>query len=205
MHRILYIASRAVSFAFSPLLIPTYGIIVAFCLSFLVLLPWRTIAVVSATTFLITGIMPFAIIFLLWRIRRVSHPALRNRRERLLPYIATICCYLGCMIYLIVLKAPVWLWSFMLGAAVSVLFVMFINLKWKISAHTTAFGGFLAMMFRIAVNGYSPFPLTGCIAVSVLIAGAVATSRLLLRRHSLLQVLSGFVVGFLSVFLISQM
>lgn len=201
--RILYIASRTVSFAFCPLLVPTYGILLAFCLSFLVILPVRTMVVVTLTTLFITGIVPFTFILFMWRKKRVGDPSLKQRRERFWPYIVTVICYLICMVYLIVLKAPVWLWGFMLGASVSLMLVSVINLRWKISAHTTAMGGLLAMLFRIVVSGYTPLPIEGWMTVAILLTGMVGTARLLLQRHTLLQVLAGLLVGFVPVYLFS--
>ncbi len=203
--KLLYYISRGFSFLFSPLLIPTYGIFLAFSLSYLMILPRHTMAVVTMTTFLITGILPFAAILLLWRKKRVGEPSLRNRHDRFWPYLITVGCYLGCMAYLMALRAPAWLWAFLLGAAVSLLIVMAINLRWKISAHATALGGLLAMMFRIVSNGYNPLPmewwLTGCI----LVAGIVGTARILLGRHTLLQVLAGWGVGFVPVYFLSML
>lgn len=201
--KILYIVSRTVSFVFSPLLVPTYGILLAFCLSFLVILPTQTKLVVTLTTFLMTGIMPFATILLLWKSKRISEPSLRARAERKWPYIITTICYLANVAYLIFLKAPSWLWAFMLGASISLLIVMAINSRWKISAHTTAMGGLVAMLFRIAVCGYNPMPIDGVLTATILLTGMVGTARLLLQRHTLSQVLAGFVVGFIPVYLIS--
>lgn len=201
--KILYIASRTVSFAFSPLLVPTYGILLAFNLSFLTILPTRTMVVVSLTTLLITGIIPLGLIQYMWKSKRVSNPGLRKRRERFWPYVMTTVCYLICMVYLMALKAPSWLWAFMLGAAISVLIVMIINKWWKISAHTTAMGGLLAMLFRIVVSAYNPMPVEGWLVVAILLTGMVGTARLLLGRHTLLQVLAGLVVGFIPVYLLS--
>jgi membrane-associated phospholipid phosphatase len=85
-----------------------------------------------------------------------------------------------------------------MGSAVSILINIFINLKWKISAHATGVGGFCAAVFgvcyRTAINPVWLF------AIILTISALVAFARLELKAHTPGQVLAGFAGGFVMVF-----
>ena len=88
---------------------------------------------------------------------------------------------------------------FMAGSALTVLVMALINLKWKISAHMAGIGGVVALVYQIHVQGLSAFNLMWLLCITVVIAGALGSARMALRRHNLLQVLAGAVTGFLCV------
>jgi membrane-associated phospholipid phosphatase len=72
-----------------------------------------------------------------------------------------------------------------------------ISLKWKISIHLAGLGGILgaimALSFRFGLN-----PVLWIIGI-ILISGLVGTSRMLLGKHNLSQIIAGFFLG-LAVF-----
>ena len=88
---------------------------------------------------------------------------------------------------------------FMVGSAVTVLLLALINLKWKISAHMAGIGGVVALIYQIHVQGLSAFDLLWFLCVSVIVAGLLGSSRMILRRHDMWQVLAGAALGFLCV------
>jgi membrane-associated phospholipid phosphatase len=90
---------------------------------------------------------------------------------------------------------------FMVGSAITALLMALINLKWKISAHMAGIGGVIALIYQIHVMGLSAFDLLWLLCLSIVVAGALGSARLALRRHDILQVLAGVVLGFLCVML----
>jgi len=80
-----------------------------------------------------------------------------------------------------------------------VLIMALINLKWKISAHMAGIGGVVALIYQIHAMGLSAFDLLWLLCLAVLVAGALGSARLALKRHNTWQVLAGAVVGFLCV------
>ena len=88
---------------------------------------------------------------------------------------------------------------FMVGSALTVLVMALINLKWKISAHLAGIGGVIALIYQIHVMGLSAFDLFWLLSAIIILAGMLGSSRLILRRHSIWQVLAGVIVGFLCV------
>jgi len=88
---------------------------------------------------------------------------------------------------------------FMVGSAITVVMMAMINLKWKISAHMAGIGGIVALVYQLHVQGLSAFDLLWLLCLTVMVAGALGSARLALKRHDLWQVLAGFSVGFLCV------
>jgi membrane-associated phospholipid phosphatase len=97
------------------------------------------------------------------------------------------------------MQFPLFIVAMGVGSAISIFIIVFINLKWKISAHTAGIGGLAGAIFgvsyRLAIN-----PLWFLVVI-LSISALVAISRIGLRAHTPGQTLAGFVVGFLTVFL----
>ena len=71
-----------------------------------------------------------------------------------------------------------------------------INIFWKISTHTAAIGGVAGALFIFSeVFRFNPI---WWFSLTLIIAGILGTSRMILRQHTLLQVVVGFFVGFAS-------
>jgi membrane-associated phospholipid phosphatase len=71
--------------------------------------------------------------------------------------------------------------------------LLFITIRWKISAHAAAIGGllggFLTLAFRLQEN---PVLILSAI---ILAAGLVSSARLILGKHTVPQVIAGFFLG----------
>lgn len=193
--------ARIISLLFSPMFIPTYAILLTFQVTVLHYVQpevqWLTLLVTLA----LTGFVPMVVIMLLYVFRIVNSTNLERRKERIIPYSAAFLGYCGCALYLNSVHAPSWLWLFVVGGAVALLVVDVVNLWWKISAHAAAMGGFIGYILFLIKYGQSMIDLTHFAMLTVIIAGLVCTSRLILNRHTLWQIAAGLVVGFASVML----
>lgn len=196
--------SQILSYIFSPLLVPTYGMILASFLSVLSVLSARVLCTTVAITFVITCVIPACGIMAMYKTGFLTDPGLNVRTERSLPYALTILCYVGCCFFLYRAGAPSWLTMFYAGGGAAALINAVVNLKWKISAHAAAMGGLVAMLFRIAAMHQSVVDLNIWISAVVVLAGAVMTARVYLQRHTLMQVLAGCANGFLCVWLLTM-
>lgn len=196
--------AQIISFIFSPLIVPTYGVAMALWLSSLSLLPagvlWRTVGYTAAMTCL----FPALIIFLMWKLGYLTDPGLNKRTERTLPYIVVLFGYVGCAIIYSRMHAPGWLTGFMAGGAVAVVVSIVVNRWWKISAHMTAMGGLIALPIRLLVSDLAYVDVLWPLMIAVVCAGLVGTARVGLRRHTLGQVVAGAVNGFLWTYLLSS-
>lgn len=193
--------ARFLSAICSPLLMGTYGITLAIWLSYLCYSSDKAKAAVIAVTFVATCIIPIIGIFLLNKVGVVKDPTLNDRSDRTVPYVITAICYVGSAVYYRFVNAPVWLSMFAIGGAVALMILTLVNRKWKISGHATGMGGIVAMLFFLMCSGNSPVDMQWEFITGVILAGLVCTSRLILERHTLLQVGAGFLNGFLCTFL----
>ena len=198
MKFIIY-ASRILSAVFSPLMMATYGMIVAMTLSFLCFIPASTKLAVIFATFIATVVIPVIGIFILSRFKVIKDPRLNDREDRTWPYILEIICFLGTAVYLYYINAPTWLPMFMIGGAVALIVLTVVNRWWKISGHATGMGGLCALVYYLMMSGNSVYSLQWGFMAVLFLAGAVCSARLVLERHTLAQVAAGFLNGFVCV------
>jgi len=196
-----FIAGMAnfLSTALSPLLMPTYGVFFVFWVSVLCLLPYGHRVTHLLVCMGITCILPLIFLSVLRHFKVITDLHVEVREQRLLPYLFTAVCYAVSAYYLYFWHSPQWLVMFMVGSSLTVLVMALINLKWKISAHMAGIGGVIGLLYQIHVMGLSAFNLLWLLCGTIIVAGVLASARLVLKRHDALQVLAGVVVGFLCV------
>lgn len=187
--------AQIISDIFSPIMVPTYGMALAMWATPLRSIPESNRLIATLLVAVITGLVPLAAIAALIKAGKVSDRAISNRNQRTLPMSIAAICYIGASLFVGSLGAPIWLRMFFVGAAAATLTAMVITFKWKISAHTTAMGGLVGMMLWFAVSGMADVNVMIMFSVGILLAGAIATARLLLQRHTLAQVLAGLALG----------
>ena len=199
VNRLITVLAHGVSNALTPMLMPTYGVFIAFWVSVLCLLPYGTRVSVLLMCMGITCILPLIFLSVLRHFKLVKNLQVDIREQRLFPYLfAALCCLIAAY-YLYYRHSPQWFTMFMVGSAVAVLVLAVINLKWKISAHLAGIGGIIALVYQIHVQGLSAFDLFWLLCFIVFLAGLLGSSRMVLRRHDIWQVLAGVVTGFLCV------
>lgn len=196
--------SEILSAIFSPLLVPTYGMVFVAFLTILRLLPLNLLWTAVGITFVITCLVPVSVIIALYRSGVIKDPGLNERTERLVPYAVVILCYAGCSFFFYKAHAPFWLPMFFAGAALATLINTVVNRWWKISAHGAAMGGLVALLFRVVASHYALFNMNVWLSAVIIAAGLVLTARVYLGRHTLWQVIAGFANGFLCVYLMSM-
>lgn len=197
--RLLSATARFFSTVLTPLLAPTYGAFLALWTSVLCLLPNGTRLTVLVMIFGITCILPLIGIGVLHHFGIITNKHLVKRKERLLPYLMGVACLIGTCFYLQHIHSPAWFIMFIAGAAAASIVCLLVNLLWKISAHMAGMGGLVALLFQIHVQGLSAFNLFWVINGTIILAGMLGTSRMILRRHTVMQVLTGFAVGYAAV------
>ncbi len=121
-----------------------------------------------------------------------------DKKQRFYPFLITAICN-GAFTYKIFQAGmPYYLVMPFLGITGSIAILTFITLKFKISAHMTGMGGIVAI-FLISPLFYATIsPIL--LPLSILIAGIVGTSRLILEEHTLVEIASGFLLGFSCLF-----
>lgn len=192
--------AQIVSDVFSPILIPTYGMAMAMWITPLRAVPESSRLMATLIVAAITALVPLGTIMLLMKLGKVSDTAISNISERLVPYSIAVVCYCAAAWMVRSIGAPWWLTMFFCGAAFATAVSLIITLVWKISAHSTAIGGLVGMMLWFAVSGLADAHAMIWLSVVIVIAGLVGSARLMLNRHTLLQVLAGLALGVASCF-----
>ena len=193
--------AKIISDVFSPLLVPTYGMALSMWVTSLRALPERSRLLATLLIAMITGLVPLAFIMTMRRMGKISNNDISDRTQRPLPLTVAILCYVAGAIFLGYAHAPLWLQIFFYGAAAAAAIALLITFWWKISAHSTAMGGLLGLLFWFAVGGLADINAMVLITVGIVISGAIGTSRIALRCHTLSQVCAGFALGFVCTFL----
>lgn len=190
---------KIISYVFQPLLMPLYGIIILLQIPvFGFYSSWyHIIAIVG--TILFTGILPALPIFLMMRKGEIRDLFISKREERTMPYLFSMLAYVFWVLFLWrTLGFPPNLLIYAIGCVVAIIAMTFINLKWKISAHLTGIGGLAGGIFGVCYQ-MSINPVWLFVAV-IIVSGLVAVSRLYLKAHTLGQVIAGYLLGFILVF-----
>ncbi len=191
---------KAITLIFQPLLMPTFGMIILMNMTFFVGLPplWRWISIIG--TFIFTAVLPAIPILMMLRKGEINDLFISKKEQRTMPYLISFLAYVFWSMFMWrTLQFPMFIVAMGIGSAVSIITITVINLKWKISAHLGGVGGLTGAVFgvcyRMAIN-----PLMFLIVI-LAISALVALARMELKAHTPGQVLAGFVVGFLAVFL----
>ncbi|MBD5420866.1 MAG: phosphatase PAP2 family protein [Bacteroides sp.] len=191
--------SNLISWIFVPLMMPVYGIILIFALSFLRFTPFHTKLVFTLIVFGANFLVPMILVLLLKKMGVIEDVGLNGRKERLIPYVITIVCLAGTGIFLYLKMAPLWVAMFYAGGALAGLINLLVNFRWKISAHAAGIAGLVAMLIQVTKEGPSAEGMVWWIVGAILTAGLLGSARIWLGRHTLMQVIAGSAVGFLSV------
>ncbi len=192
--RQLILTARVLSALFTPFYLPLLGLVALFLFSYLSIFPWTYKLQVLILTYLFTILLPTAMIHAYRRYNGWTLIELGARERRLVPYVISITCYFTCLYIMRQLHMPHFMGSILVAALAVQIFCTLINVWWKISEHTAAIGGVGGALFAFAE--YLNFNPVWWLSLIFLIAGILGTSRMILRQHTLGQVVGGFWVGF---------
>ena len=179
---------------FTPFYLPIVGITLLFLFSYLNMFPWSYKIQVLLMVYLFTVLLPTLLIHVYRRYQGWNLIELGHRERRMVPYILSIISYFTCVYVMEQLHMPHFMGSVIVAALAVQIVCALINVWWKISTHTAAIGGVAGALF--AFSCYLGFNPVWWLCLVIIVAGMVGTSRMILRQHSLLQVVGGFAVGF---------
>jgi len=186
-------AARLVSAVTAPFYLPVLGMVLLFTLSYLSQMPLGYKLQVLLLVYLLTALAPRLLIAAYRRYHGWSLIQLGQREKRMVPYLISISCYLVCVWVMRWKHIPHFMGAIVSAALVVQMLCLIINMSWKISIHTASIGGVAgAVMIFALIFGFDPI---GWLSLCFILAGILGTSRMLLRQHTLGQVVGGFFVG----------
>ncbi len=194
--------ARICSTIFHPFIIPVAGIFLSLYFSYMRMLGVGYTINILLMIVLFTIAIPGLGVLLLYKTRRITSVGLVNREERTLPYIIFFFSYIMGAAFLWWANLRGVQFGFFIGGLIAIIVDLIVNRWWKISVHMTAMGGFTGLIFVMSFLQYIMYteyiPLLQVIAL--LGSGALGTSRIILKRHTIGQVCCGFINGFFWVF-----
>lgn len=193
VQRSLLMAARVISLVFTPFYLPVVGLIALFLFSYLRLYPIQLKLLVLSIVYFFTALLPTLLIFLYRRYQGWNPMELGHKERRMVPYAISILCYFCCVYLMNSIHIPHFMGSIVGCALVIQIVCAIINVWWKISTHTAAIGGFAGALCMFSL--YFGFNPVWWLCLMLILAGILGTSRMILRQHSLSQVVGGFVVG----------
>ncbi len=201
MEKKLIIAARALSLIFNPFYLPLVGLVLLFWFTYLDLLPLSYKLTVVALVYLFTILFPTLLIHFYRNYHGWKLFQLGKRERRMVPYIISIVSYFTCCYIMNFIRIPHFISTLLVIAILLQTVCAFINVWWKISTHTAGIGAVTGTL--VIFSEIFGFYLLWWLCLALVISGLVGTSRMILRQHSLSQVLVGYALGIvISIFTI---
>jgi len=189
----LIIGARTLSVVFNPFYLPLVGLILLFWCSYMSLYPLLYKLSVLFLVYLFTILIPTYLIKFHNNYHGKKLFELRPRERRMVPYIISIVSYFACYYLMDYFHIPHFISSILVCALVIQIICAIINVWWKISTHSAGIGAVTGAV--IVFSFVFGFYLLWWLSFVLIVAGLVGTSRLILRQHTLAQVVVGYLVG----------
>ena len=192
--------AKVISAVFTPFSIPFLAFLVLFIFSYLRIMPLQYKLIVLGVVYCFTILMPTLTIFIFRKINGFSPEELVERKRRYIPFILTITSYVFCLLMMHRLNIPWYMTGIILSALVVMIICVIVNLKWKLSEHMAGAGAVIGGLVAFsALFIYNP---VWWLCLFILVAGVLGTARIILRHHTLGEVMGGFAVGLICSLLV---
>jgi hypothetical protein len=153
-----------------------------------------------AFMFVTAGILPILAVLVLRVLGKVQSVLLDVQDERNIPYLITASVYLFDYYFLSRMHTPSMLRAYILACACIVVAVVIINHFYKISVHGASLGALVAILLTLAQAPL--FDLRYTLLLTFIFSGITLSARLFLHAHTFGQVISGWMLGFVIMYLI---
>jgi len=198
IQRTLITTAKILSACFNPFYLPIVGLILLFTLSYMSMMTWAYKLNVLILVYIFTIFLPTLLIYYYRRYQGWNLMELGLKERRIVPYIISIVCYFACYYIMILMRIPRFMGNILVAALLIQMICALINIWWKISTHSAAIGGVTGALIAFSIIfGFNP---VWWLSLSLIVAGLVGTSRMVLRQHSLSQVVVGYLLGIVIAF-----
>ena len=201
--------AQFLSFLFHPLLLITLGtfFILEFDSIYHVALDMRSLLMYLLIILIGTFIFPVNAIFLIQKLMRSDISMyMQEKEDRRIPLLISAICVLFTFYlftYKLGYRAPHLIRGYLLGTASSIILAAIVNLRFKISLHAIGLGGVLGLLIYLQNSAF--MDLRWLISIWFIFSGMVIWARLYLESHSLIEIYTGFITGFLMIYLIIRL
>lgn len=191
------IAAHIVSIILIPLIAPAYlfSIILFFFpgLTHIAAISDKLLAILYIA--LATTLLPFIVVFVLYKKKIIGSLTLDKREDRVIPQIFSCFIYAGVCLFLVYTEgATNALTLSMTAVAISLIGLSLITPFWKISTHACGAWGMFAILWELQTRYPSPAFIIPYYIILFLTV-TVCFARLYLKVHTPMQVLAGSLMG----------
>jgi hypothetical protein len=178
---------------FTPYAIPFETFLILFLFSYLRIMPWQYKSIVLGVIFCFTIMLPLLFAFLSRTIQGPAWKELDKQRKYYLSYFPVIISYVFCFCMMLRMHIPRYMTAIILASLFIMVAIFCFNLKWRLSGRMAGVGGIIGELVSFsALVGHNP---VWWLCVCILASGVLGTCGIILRRHSLGEVLAGFAIG----------
>jgi membrane-associated phospholipid phosphatase len=189
----LIIAAKIISMIFTPFYLPLIGIALLFTFSYMNMLPMSYKLLVVTIVYFLTILIPTFLIHLYRRHRGWTMLQLGHKRRRMVAYAISLVCYLLCIWLMYYYHIYHFIVVIVIAAVIIQAVSVVVNVWWKISTHSAAIGGVTGALMAFAeLFRFNP---VWWLCLALFVAGILGTARIILRQHTLAQVVGGFLIG----------
>lgn len=142
-------------------------------------------------------VLPLVSTLLMKALGFIGSITMKNPRDRIIPLIATMIFYFWA--YNVAKntnpEAPFYMRVYLLGSFWGIIMIFLINIFFKISMHTTAIASTVGILLLMILQLKTD--ILWIIVASIILAGIIGTSRLILKEHLPFELILGYITGFL--------
>lgn len=189
----IIVAARFLSAVFRPFYMPIVGFVGLFLFTYLSILPMVYKLTVLALVYCFTVLLPQLTILCYRKLQGWEPRHLREREKRVVPYILSILSYLSCLHLMVRLHLPRYMGGIIVAALMIQTVCAVVNIWWKVSTHSAGAGGLIGAL--VAFSLLFHFNPVWWLCLCIFISGLVNSSRMILRQHTLGQVIAGTLIG----------
>ena len=128
---------------------------------------------------------------------------MEERYERNIPFITQAVLMMIAYYMLRRVGLPRFFYLMLLGAIASIVIVVLINFRWKISIHMVGIGGITGLM--LGLSSILSLDIHIPIIISIIVAGILGSARLRMGAHIPGQIYLGYLLGFVCEFALLSM
>lgn len=190
--------ATGISTLFHPVFVPFIGFYFLLNSKFSFLLEDHK-SILLQSIFIVSLAIPLASVFILKWTGMIQSVRIPNVQERRIPYYITFASYLFlAMFFKQISFIPLEYSVLFFSSAISIFILISLINTTKASAHMTCLGGITGALYTLSL--FYNYPFFYPIIICFIISGFVGWSRLMLKAHTLEQLLLGFSIGFLAQF-----
>lgn len=193
--RTIVLVAKFISTIFRPIYYPLLCWVILFTCTPLAIWPFKYKIIELAFMTVCTLAFPLLLTATWRKVRHIEKADMRKRHNRIIPYCIFIVCYTIYMYMMHQAHMNYILLSVIIVALLIQVVCTITCLFWKVSVHAAGAGAIIGALAAYgAVFYFNPLLW---MSIAIIVAGLVGTSRMILRQHTLSQVLVGIGIGVL--------